>query len=82
VKLLAKIGAILFLDVLAVIQDAEGDTGLSPVSSMGQPGNMLRVGFTIIMSVGLGNSSHYDVGDVSQGFSVWTEEVPGLASNW
>ena len=82
VKSLAKIGAILFPDVLAVIQDAEGDTGLSPVSSMGEPGNMLRVGFTIDMSVDLGNSSHYDVGDVSQGFSVWTEEVPGLASNW
>jgi hypothetical protein len=82
VKSLAKIGAILFPDVLAVIQDAEGDTGLSPVSSMGKPGNMLRVGFTIDMSVDLGNSSHYDVGDVSQGFSVWTEEVPGLASNW
>ena len=83
VKSLAKIGAILFPDVLAVIQDAEGDTGLSPaVSSMGEPGNMLRVGFTIDMSVDLGNSSHYDVGDVSQGFFVWTEEVPGLASNW
>ena len=32
VKSLAKIGAILFPDVLAVIQDVEGDTGLSPVS--------------------------------------------------
>ncbi len=82
VKLLAKIGAIFFPDVLAVIQDADGDTGLSPVSSMCEPGNMLRVGFTINKSVDLGNSSHYDVGNVSQGFSVWTEEVPGLASNW
>ena len=82
VKLLAKIAAILFPDVLVVIQDAEGDTGLSPVSSMGTPGNRLRVGFTIDMSVDLGNLSHYDVGNVSQGFSVWTEEVPGLASNW
>jgi hypothetical protein len=24
----------------------------------------------------------YDVGDASQGFSVWTEEVLGMASNW
>ena len=82
VKLLAKIGAILFPDVIAVIHDADGDTGLSPVSSMGEPGNMLRVGFTIDKSVDLGNLSHYDVGNVSQGFSVRTEEVPGLASNW
>ncbi len=82
VKLLAKIGAILILDVLAVIQDAEGDTGLSPVSSMNKPGNMLSVGFNIDMSVDLGNLSHYDVGDVSQGFSLWSEEVPGLALNW
>jgi hypothetical protein len=52
------------------------------VSSMGEPGNMLRVGFTIDILVDLGNSSHYDVGDVSQGFSVWTEEVPALALNW
>jgi hypothetical protein len=82
VKLLAKIGAILFPDVLVVIQDAEGDTGLSPVSSMGKPGNMLHVGFTIDMLVDLGNLSHYDVGDVSKGFSVWIEEVPSLALNW
>ena len=34
------------------------------------------------MSIDLGNASHYDVGDVSQGFLVWTEEVPGLAENW
>jgi hypothetical protein len=82
VKLLAKIGAILFPDVLAVMQDTEGDTGLSPVLSMGEPGSMLRVGFTIDMLIDLGNLSHFDVGNVSQGFSEWTEEVPGLASNW
>ncbi len=79
---MAKVGAILFPDVFAVIvQDTEGDTGLSPLSSMGEPGNMLHVGFTIDMSVDLGNLSHYDVGNVSQGFSVWTEEEQGLASN-
>jgi hypothetical protein len=33
--------------------------------------------------VDLGNASHFDVGDSSQGFSVWTEEVPaGKAANW
>ncbi len=82
VKLSTKIGAILFPDVLAVIQDAGGETGLSPVSSMREPGNMLRVGFTIDKSVDFGKSSHYDVGNVSQDFSVRTEEVSGLALNW
>lgn len=35
------------------------------------------------MSVDLVNASHFGVHDASlQGFSVWTEEMPGLASNW
>ena len=34
------------------------------------------------MSVDLGNSSHSDVHDASQGFAVWTEEVPGRGENW
>jgi hypothetical protein len=79
---LAKICAILFPDVLAVIQDMEADSGLNSVPSMGETGIMLRVGYTIDTSVDLGNSSHFDVGNVLQGFSVWTEEVPSLASNW
>jgi len=41
-----------------------------------------RVGYTIDMSVNLGNSSHYDVHDASQGFSVWTEDFPGCGANW
>jgi hypothetical protein len=41
-----------------------------------------RVGYTIDMSVNLGNSSHYDVHDASQGFSVWTEEIRGRGANW
>lgn len=41
-----------------------------------------RVGYTIDMSVDLGNSSHYDVNDASQGYSVWTEEMLGLGQNW
>ncbi len=94
-KSLATIGAILFPDVLAVIQDTEGYPGLSPVSSMGKTDSTLRVGYTIDMlestlrvgytidrSVDLGNLSHFDVGNVSQGFYIWIEEVPGLASNW
>jgi hypothetical protein len=34
------------------------------------------------VSVDLGNASHFDVGDSSQGFSVWTEEIPGKSANW
>jgi hypothetical protein len=41
-----------------------------------------RVGYSINMSVNLGNASHFDVHDASQGFSVWTEEVPGCGANW
>ena len=34
------------------------------------------------MSVNLGNSSHYDVNDATQGYAVWTEENPSMGSNW
>jgi hypothetical protein len=76
VKSLAKIGA-----TLAVMQDIEGNTGLQPLACMVDKGSEDRVAYSIDMSVDLGNASHYDVGDVLQGFSVWIEEVPGFASN-
>jgi hypothetical protein len=41
-----------------------------------------RVGYTIDMSINLGNASHFDVHDASPGYSVWTEEVPGRGANW
>ncbi|KAI2500811.1 hypothetical protein MHU86_13668 [Fragilaria crotonensis] len=41
-----------------------------------------RVGGSIDMSVDLANASHFDSNDASQGFSVWTEEMPGVADNW
>jgi hypothetical protein len=41
-----------------------------------------RVGYTIDMSANLGNSSHFDVHDTSQGFSVWTEDFPGCGADW
>jgi hypothetical protein len=34
------------------------------------------------MSVDLGNSSHFDVNDASQAFSVWLEEMVGHGENW
>jgi hypothetical protein len=36
-----------------------------------------RVGYTIDLSFNLGNSSHFDVNDASQGYSCWTEEMLG-----
>jgi hypothetical protein len=41
-----------------------------------------RVGYTIDMSVNLGNLSHFDGNDALQGYSVWTEEMLGLGQNW
>ncbi len=81
-KIIGKDWCNLVPAVLAVIQDTEADTGLNPVSSMGETRSTLCVGYTIDMSVDLGNSSHLDVGNALQGFSVWTEEVPSLVSNW
>jgi hypothetical protein len=76
-----EIGHLCFPDVLSVILSTEADSGLEPVEPMdGTAGK--RVGFTIDTSVNLGNSSHFDVHDASQGFAVWTEEIPSMGSNW
>jgi len=82
VAALATIGKIVFPDVLSVIQDTEGDANATPCAAMA--GDVLhnRVGCTIDMSVNLANASHFDVNDASQGFSVWTEDIPGMASDW
>jgi hypothetical protein len=58
-------------------------TTIASMACMVDKGSEDRVAYSIDMSVDLGNASHYDVGDVLQGFSVWTEEVPpGLAATW
>ena len=41
-----------------------------------------RVGYTVDLSCNLGNSSHFDVNDASQGYSCWTEEMLGWGENW
>ncbi len=41
-----------------------------------------RVGYTIDMSIDLGNLSHFDVHNTSKVFSVWTEDFPGCRANW
>ena len=79
---LARIGGSAFPDVLTVIQDAESDASALPCAAMAGDVGGYCVGYSIDMSVDLANASHFDVHDASQGFSVWTEETPGLASNW
>jgi hypothetical protein len=41
-----------------------------------------RVGYTVDMSVNLGNSSHFDVNDASQAYSAWMEEMQDWGENW
>ena len=95
VSSLASIGNTCFPGVMPVIQDTEKDSGVDVLSVMEglkspdkpdeAPVNkhpLRRVGYTIDMSINLGNASHFDVHDASQGFSVWTEELRGLGYNW
>ena len=78
---LAKIGRCAYPQVYAVIRDTEENFGLKPVSPMDGEGGR-RVGYTVDVSVDLGNTSHVDVHDGSQGYSVLGEEFPGQGTNW
>jgi hypothetical protein len=82
VHALAQIGSVVVPDVLSVIQDTEGDASVSPAADMAGDVKGNCVGGSIDTSVDLANASHLEVNDASQGFSVWTEEMPGLADNW
>jgi hypothetical protein len=64
-----------------VIRDTEGNCGLQPVPPMDGEGGR-RVGYTVDMSVDLGNASHHDFNDASQGYRLWEEEIPGKGTNW
>ena len=67
---LAKIGRCAYPQMYAVIRDTEGNYGLQPVPSMDGEGGQ-RVGYTVDVSVDLlGNTSHVDIHDGSQGYSV------------
>ena len=70
-----------FPDVLSVIQNFEADVSIAPIAPDGNDDG-LWVGYTVDLSVDLGNASHFDLNDASQGFSAWTEEKPGCGSNW
>ena len=78
---LAAIGRCAFPQVYAVIRDTEGNCGIQPVPPMDGEGGR-RVGYTVDVSVNLGNTSHHDFNDASQGYSLWGEEIPGKGTNW
>ena len=82
VNALSRVGQIVFPDVLAVIQDTEGDTGFKPCAAMAGDAVGNRVGMSIDASVNLANASHFDSNDASQGYSLFLEEVPGMADSW
>ena len=76
---LSQIGSVVFPDVLAVIQDTEQDVGVQlPPKTMAGNRHENCVGTTIVMA----NASLFDVHGALQGFSVWTEDIPGMADNW
>jgi hypothetical protein len=68
--------------VLRVIQDVEDDAALLPRHGMKGDGKFGRVSHSMDVSVDLSNATHYDVNDASQGFSIWTEDVPGSTKDW
>ena len=72
-----------FPQVLDVFRDLGSDAGMSPVSPMeGSISHDRRAGYTVDMSVSLGNALYYDVHDASQGYSLWTEDEPARGKNW
>ncbi len=78
----ATIAAVTIPGVLRVAQDLEKDSAMIPVQgSMDGDGKFAHVGHSMDLSVNLSNSSHYDVNDGCQGFSIWTEDNPGSTKN-
>jgi hypothetical protein len=65
---------------LRVMQDFENDSGMQHFPGMS--GGRCRVTLSMDMSINLANSSHYDVNDASQGFTIWTEDHPSSTQDW
>jgi hypothetical protein len=65
---------------LRVMQDFENDSGMQ--HAPGMEGDRCRVTLSMDLSVNLANSTHFDVNDASQGFSIWTEDHPGSTDDW
>ena len=80
VRAAATLASVTIPAALRVIQDFENDSGMRHVPGM--DGGCLRVSHSMGLSINLANSSHFDVNDASQGFTVWTEEFPGSTKNW
>jgi hypothetical protein len=53
--------------------------GEHPSAEMGGSDGVTK---SINVSVNLGNTPHYDNGDLGIGFGVWFEDIPGSARNW
>ena len=73
------------VDALSVMEGLENHPDEPDQPPTTPPSNqhpLRRVGYTVDMSINLGNASHYDVHDASQGFSIWTEELRGVGYNW
>ena len=79
----ARLAAVTVPGVLRIIQDGEDDGGIPPPKGgMNGDGDHCRISHSMDISVDLSNASHYDVNDASQGFSIWTEDVPGSTTDW
>ncbi|KAI2492939.1 hypothetical protein MHU86_21617 [Fragilaria crotonensis] len=65
---------------LRVMQDFENDSGMQ--HARGMEGGRCRVTLSMDLSINLANSSHFDVNDASQGFTIWTEDYPGSTEDW
>ena len=68
-----------FPEILHQILQCEREAGIVPHELMGGTGG---VSSCMVVSVNLGNASHYDNGDLSHGVAIWTELKPGMAKNW
>jgi hypothetical protein len=65
---------------LRVMQDFENDSGMQ--HARGMEGGRCRITLSMDLSINLANSSHFDVNDASQGFTIWTEDYPGSTEEW
>jgi hypothetical protein len=80
VQAAAKLASVTIPAALRVMQDLENDSEMKHVGGM--DGGMCRVTHSMDLSINLANSTHYDVNDASQGFTIWTEDHPGTTEDW
>ena len=78
----SKLASVTIPGVLRVARDLENDASMKVLKGMDGDGYLCSVTHSMDLSVNLSNSSHYDVNDASQGFSIWTEEHPGTTDDW